>query len=88
MADRPHHFVSGRCFVCRRLIAFDPSRVPSVALTRDGLPLQNPRDRIDHTEPLCRRCARDANAERRRNGLTDKWDTDPSIWQPVEGIPE
>jgi hypothetical protein len=87
MSAGPHHFVFGRCFLCGVPISFDPTRVPSVSLGRDGLPVQAPSAVVDRREPLCRDCVLKVNAERRPRGMPT-WDESPSIWETVEGYPE
>lgn len=87
MSDQPHYFVSGRCFLCGRLISFDPARVPSVPLDEDGLPVQAPGAVVVTRAPLCRDCVLTVNKDRRRAGAPT-WDEDERIWEPVEGLPE
>jgi hypothetical protein len=87
MTDHPHHFVFGRCFLCDTPITFDPTRVPSVPLGRDGLPVQAPGAVVEHRAPLCRECVLKINADRRSRGMPT-WDEDERIWETVEGLPE
>lgn len=53
-------FALGPCYCCKRLISFNPHRVPSIPanLTTTG-----------EKEPVCRDCIMRANPDRKKNGL-------------------
>lgn len=85
-ADYPHHFATGRCWVCARPISFDPLRVPSMPLDADGEPARTPEEIVTRM-PLCRQCVVTANPVRRDEGLPT-WDDREEIWETVRGLPE
>lgn len=86
MSDQPHYFVTGRCWSCGTLTSFDPNRVPSMPLDTRGRPVES-EAAIATREPLCRECVLAANVERRAAGKS-AWSEDPTIWEPVAGLPE
>lgn len=86
MTEGPFYFVVGPCWSCKRLTSFDPQRVPSMPLNAHGEPARSHQEAV-RKEPLCPDCVRIANERRKLLGL-ELWPDDPSIWEPVEGMPD
>ena len=62
--------VIGSCYTCRRIVSFNPNRVPSV------------RDKQDVRQPVCRECIEKANPVRKAEGLPEIT-IHPDAYEPI-----
>jgi hypothetical protein len=83
MSDDPHYFASAPCWSCHRLFTFNPHKVPSIPI--DPATGEASAGGVRH--PVCRDCARLANAYREAHGLP-LWDVSDEAYESVRGLPE
>lgn len=71
-----YYFVMGPCFVCGTTFSYNPNKVPSIRVDREGRP-----DMRGRREAICESCMEEVNRQREAAGLL-LHAVDPEAYKP------